>query len=205
MRILKLIFVAALLLSVAGIAYAQNGEENVTNVTPGANETPGANVTMNVTPAITVTDQTITGNATFATVVVENVSINTSGWVAIHNSLLGEPGGLVGFAPVQPGTTQNVTVLIDSVTATDTLIAELHLDLGQPGAFEWPPTDTPVMVNGTILEAPFNVTAENFTLKNLTQVCQSVPPGAVTGPVANMTANMTPEETPQQMGAGASF
>lgn len=156
-----------------------------TTVTPtmtpatGAAATPatGANVTPtmggNVTPSINVTNQTIQGNATIANVTIDKVVSDGPGWIVVHNSLFGALGGAVGFAPVQSGTNSNVTVVIDTLAATDQLKAELHKDLGQPGVFEYPAVDVPQMIDGKPVSANFSVTAENFTVKNLTQLASN--------------------------------
>jgi len=165
MKLYRYMIIAALLISLIGISCAQvaNQETGMENET-GAQE---------MEPSITVMDQAIEGNETVGNVTIERVVMDGPGWVAIHNSLFGEPGGLVGFAQVEAGENTNVTVIIDTEVATDQLIVELHQDLGQEGAFEWPPVDVPVMIDGMILMEPFDVTAEGFELKNLTELSQN--------------------------------
>ncbi|MFB3765523.1 MAG: hypothetical protein ACE14P_09795 [Methanotrichaceae archaeon] len=118
----------------------------------------GAGTSTNVTPSIVVADQTITNNS----ILVAQVTVDTPGWVVIHNNLNGNPGGIIGFAPVNAGTSTNIQVPIDPKLATSALIAELHRDLGRQGSFEYPGPDVPVVgSNGMPVTAPFRV---NFNL-----------------------------------------
>ncbi|KUG19126.1 MAG: hypothetical protein KO206_02470 [Methanomicrobiaceae archaeon] len=155
------LIMAAMLISLSGIACAQVEDQYM----PATNETGEAGM-----PSITVMDQTVEGNETIGNITVDSVVSDGPGWVAIHNSLFGEPGGIVGFAPVEDGENTNITIVIDTEVATDQLIAELHSDLGQEGTFEWPPIDVPVEIDGEIVMEAFNVTAEDFELKNLTDM-----------------------------------
>jgi len=172
MKSLRWIMMAAVLVSLAGLACAQVGDQNVT--APSS----GENITANVTPAIAVADQRIAGNATLGTVAVESVTSNGSGWLVIHNNLFGNPGGVIGYTAVENGTTTNVTVTVHTLVAADTLYAILHRDAGQPDVFEYPAVDTEQTANGRIAIVPFNVTAQNFTLLNLTRLARNATPSA---------------------------
>ncbi len=122
--------------------------------------------------SITVTDQMVTGDGVVGNVTGdEAVSNDGTGWLVIHNNLFGHPGGVIGYAPVESGVNTNVTVTIHTVVATDTLFAVLHHDAGREGVFEYPVPDVEQMADGAILIVPFNVTAENATLMNLTELC----------------------------------
>jgi hypothetical protein len=161
---LKWVFAFVLIISLAGAAYAQ---VDIPNGQAMDNQTE---MEENVTPSINVTDQTVVGNETIGNITIDEVVSDGPGWVGIHNSLFGTLGGVVGFAPVESGTNQNVTVTIDTMAATDSLIAELHQDLGQQGVFEYPAIDVPQMINGEPVSANFSATAEDFMLKNLTDL-----------------------------------
>ena len=126
----------------------------------------GTNVTGNA--SITVADQMIEGDAVVGNVTVDEVVSNGTGWVVIHNNLFGHPGGVIGYAPVESGANRNVTVTIHTFVATDTLFAVLHQDAEKEGVFEYPIPDVEQKVEGEIVIVPFNVTAENATLLNLT-------------------------------------
>lgn len=157
-----------LVASLVGLAWGQ--------VMPMDNQTPaGENVTPsvdeNVTPTINVTmNQTLEGNATVANVTIDEVVSDGPGWLVIHNNLFGHLGGVIGFSQVDPGTNSNVTVTIDTHVAIDRLSAELHKDLGQEGVFEYPVIDGPQMADGQPVTANISVTAENFTVNNLTEL-----------------------------------
>ncbi|HOI13378.1 MAG TPA: hypothetical protein PLG75_05940 [Methanoculleus sp.] len=151
---------AVLAVSLVGAARGQ--------VMPPENQT----LTMdeNVPPTINVTmTQTIEGNETIANVTIDEVVNDGPGWIVVHDNLFGALGGAVGFSPVDSGTNSNVTVTIYVLAATDRLTAKLHTDLGQQGAFEYPAIDVPQMVDDQPVTANFSITAENFTVKNLTE------------------------------------
>lgn len=201
---LKWIIAVVLIVSLAGVAWGQivptadqTTPATEANVTPtmGENVTPaaGANVTPtmggNVTPSINVTsNQTVEGNETLANVTIDAVVSDGPGWVVVHNSLFGTLGGAIGFAPVESGMNSNITVVIDTLAATDQLVAELHKDLGRQGVFEYPAVDLPQMVDGKPVSANFSITADNFTVKNLTELAgNQTAMGNVTPAAGNVT------------------
>lgn len=196
----KWVIAAILVVSLVGAAWGQimpPGNQTAGNQTPtGENVTPTMGA--NVTPSINVTmNKTITGNATIGNLTIDEVVSSGPGWIVIHNDLFGTLGGVVGFAPVNSGTNSNVTITIDTLAATDRLIAELHKDAGQQGVFEYPAVDAPQMVNGKPVMTNISVTAEGFTLKNLTQLAGNQTPTANVTPTVNVTptANVTYNET----------
>jgi len=150
-----LIIAAVLAACCIGFVSAQNAT--------GTNETTNA--------SITVADQMVEGDAVVGNVTVDEVVSNGTGWLVVHNNLFGHPGGVIGYAPVESGANTNVTVTIHTFVATDTLFAVLHHDAGREGVFEYPAPDVEQMVGGEIVIVPFNVTAENATLLNLTSLC----------------------------------
>ncbi|MDG6256905.1 MAG: hypothetical protein QCH35_04825 [Methanomicrobiaceae archaeon] len=114
----------------------------------------------------------IEGDQVIGNVTIDEVVSNGTGWVAIHNNLFEHPGGIIGYAQVENGTTENVTVTIHTFVATDSLFAVLHMDAGEEGVFEYPAPDTEQMADGQLVILPFKVTGNNFTLMNLTATCQ---------------------------------
>ncbi|WP_292392816.1 DUF7282 domain-containing protein [Methanoculleus sp. UBA303] len=129
----------------------------------------GTNETANA--SITVTDQMVAGDGVVGNVTVDEAVSNGTGWLVIHNNLFGHPGGVIGYAPVESGVNTDVTVTIHTFVATDTLFAVLHHDAGKEGVFEYPIPDVEQRVGGEIVIVPFNATAENATLLNLTALC----------------------------------
>ena len=133
-----------------------------------AQEAVGMNATENA--SIQVTDQMIEGDAVVGNVTIREVVSNGTGWLVIHTNLFGHPGGVIGYTPVEPGMNENVTVTIHTFVATDALFAVLHHDAGEAGVFEYPVPDVEQRAEGEIVIVPFNVTAENATLLNLTEL-----------------------------------
>jgi hypothetical protein len=92
------------------------------------------------------------------TVTIDSVVSDGPGWIVIHIETGGAPGPVIGYAPVKNGTNTNVVVNIDSYTATPTLFAMLHKDVGKVGTYEFPGADVPVMMNGAMVSPAFTVT-----------------------------------------------
>lgn len=140
-----------------GTSYSSTSSMNVAATTGTAYGTvnpAGTGTAGNVTPSIIVADQTVAGNS----ILVASVTADAPGWIVIHNNLNGAPGGIIGFAHVNAGTTTNVSVPIDPKLATTALFAELHSDLGNPGSFEYPGPDVAVIgPNGMPVMASFRV------------------------------------------------
>ena len=109
-------------------------------------------------PSVAARDQRLTNN----TVVVESVIAPEPGWVDVHAEaeVAGNPGAVIGYAPVQPGENTYVLVSVDPAKVTPVLYAVLHVDRGQPGVFEFPGTDEPVKVDGKSVTASFHVLNE---------------------------------------------
>jgi LPXTG-motif cell wall-anchored protein len=109
-------------------------------------------------PSVTVTDQTI-GQDNVVT--VAQVVSPMQGWIVVHNQQDGAPGPVIGYAMVQSGTNNNVSVEIDPDRLTDTLYAMLHEDTGIMGEYEFPDADPPVTdAQGNVVMESFNVTLE---------------------------------------------
>ncbi len=89
---------------------------------------------------------------------VQQVVSNGPGWIVIHADNNGQPGTILGQAPVQDGVNNNIQVQIDQAQSTPTLWAMLHTDAGTVGTFEFPGPDAPVKVNGQIVQQSFQVT-----------------------------------------------
>lgn len=140
-----------------GTSYSSTSSLNAAETTGTAYRTgnaTGTGTSGNITQSIVVADQAVTGNS----ILVASVTSDAPGWVVIHNNLNGAPGGIIGFAPVSAGTSTNVSVPIDPKLATTALFAELHMDLGKQGSFEYPGPDVPVIgPNGMPVMAAFRV------------------------------------------------
>ncbi|WP_292727354.1 hypothetical protein, partial [Methanoculleus sp.] len=150
--------------------------------TPTVNVTPGANVT----PAVNVSDQPIVNS----TVIVDNATINRTGWADIHADLNGTPGAIIGYSPIVEGVNENVTVEIEVENATPVLYAMLHVDEGEPGVHEFPGPDMPVLLNGSPVQQAFNVTGGLPGVNVTPTPTVNVTPGVNVTPTP--TVNVTP-------------
>ena len=66
------------------------------------------------------------------------------GWVAIFTDEKDQPGKLLGYTAVPAGTTSDVSVTINTSSATSKMIAMLLVDAGKIGTFEYPGPDVAV-------------------------------------------------------------
>lgn len=105
------------------------------------------------TPSVVVSDQEFKDGR----VIVDRVVAAEPGWIVIHADQDGAPGPVVGYAPVEKGTNENVEVQIDPNQPTPKLFAMLHVDSGEMGTYEFPDGDPPVKLEGQIVVTPFNV------------------------------------------------
>jgi predicted lipoprotein with Yx(FWY)xxD motif len=108
-----------------------------------------------VTNAVSVSDQALgEGNS----VTIASVSSDTAGWLVIHAEADGNPGPVVGHAPVQAGENSDVMVEIDPAMATATLYAMLHVDAGTAGEYEFPGEDVPATdAEGNVVTPAFKL------------------------------------------------
>lgn len=146
--------------------------EQAATAVPEAADTPDTPITPTpepsptpISPQISALDQDLTEDGR---VVISRVVAVEPGWVVIHaTDKDGVPGAVLGWTAVAAGTSTDVAVDIDPLTATSTLAAMLHVDKGQSGEFEFPGEDEAVMVNDTAVSDPFAVTLA-FTLPAIT-------------------------------------
>jgi hypothetical protein len=83
---------------------------------------------------ITVSDQIVLNGA----VIIDEVIATAPGFVSIFaTDASGADAHLVGIAPVEAGTSEDVAVVIDGAMATPYLTAQVHIDDNQPGVFEF--------------------------------------------------------------------
>jgi plastocyanin len=118
--------------------------------TPTETPTPTAEP---VEPSVTVSDQEIVDG----TVTIDEAALADGGWMVIHLDVDGNPGPVIGFAPLEPGVNENVVVDIDVAQATPSLIAMLHVDDGNIGDYEFPDADPPVLMDGEMVIQSFAV------------------------------------------------
>jgi hypothetical protein len=104
-------------------------------------------------PSVEVMDQPIVNS----TVTVAKVVSDGPGWMVIHADLEGEPGMVLGFAPVLNRENKDVLANIDSTNATAALFAMLHMDAGNMDVYEFLGAELPVNIDGKVLMQFFNV------------------------------------------------
>jgi hypothetical protein len=102
---------------------------------------------------IEVSSQILKGES----IIVSRVMSSAAGWVSIHLVEDNNPGRLLGFAPVRAGINSFVWIKLDLTSITPSLMAVLHTDAGKSGAFEHPGPDIPVVTDGMMVVAAFNL------------------------------------------------
>ncbi|RME50539.1 MAG: SH3 domain-containing protein, partial [Caldilineae bacterium] len=103
--------------------------------------------------SVIVADQTVDAGM----VTVAQVNAAQDGWIVIHADDAGTFGEVIGYAQVAAGANENVVVEIDAARATPILYAMLHVDAGEPGVYEFPGPDGPVIVDGAPVSPTFQV------------------------------------------------
>jgi hypothetical protein len=91
-------------------------------------------------PEVLVYDQPIIDGA----ITVERAISNGPGWVVIYNESDGQPGFIIGSAPLEDGLNEQVTVALEESVITPQLFARLHEDTQAGDAFNFPAQDPAV-------------------------------------------------------------
>jgi len=168
--ILSSLIIFTLLLSACGA----NTNTNSANNAPADNTS--SQPTEEVTPMVEVSDQ----DASSGSVTIQKVVAADPGWIVIHTESDGSPGPIVGYAQVNAGENDNVTVGIDTGAATEKLFAMLHLDAGTMGTYEFPGDDVPVKNGDAIVMTPFMVTLPQASITPAVTVSDQETSGQVT-------------------------
>jgi len=116
---------------------------------------------VNVAPSFTATAQPISEDGT---IVISNALIDAHGWIAIHSSVDGGPGPVIGTARLAPGSNNNVVVSIDmgmvDGAAADQVFPMLHYDTGEAGVYEFGSVegaDGPTVFGGGPVVGPLEI------------------------------------------------
>ena len=118
-----------------------------------AMDTPSAGATNLL---VKVSDQPLVGNS----VMVDDVVSSGPGWIVIYTTDgYGQPNQPIGHAAVKDGDNQMVMVPVDPMSAQGTLFAQLHVDKGTVGTFEFPGPDVPVMLGAKMIGSTFKITS----------------------------------------------
>lgn len=98
------------------------------------------------------------GDGTTVTVPSAGIS-GASGWLAIHADEGGEPGDVLGYAPLREGeSVEDVAIPLDEPVGSGTLYAVVHVDDPADGGFTFPDGDPPVEANGSAAAEPLRYT-----------------------------------------------
>lgn len=79
------------------------------------------------------------------------------GWLVIHQGVAGQPGPILGTAPLKAGLNRDIVVDLETPTDTETLFAALYLDGGEIGLFEPEGEDGPIQRNRQMIGVSFLV------------------------------------------------
>ena len=95
------------------------------------------------------------------TVTVPSAGISgVSGWLVIRADAGGEPGDVLGYAPLREGESEeDVAVPLDEPVGSGTLYAVVHAEEPADGDFTFPDGDPPVKANGSVVAEPLRYTA----------------------------------------------
>lgn len=95
---------------------------------------------------------------------ISKVRATQPGWVVIYGDTDGQPGEVVGWAPVRQGENDQIKLTltgtsVQSAVSGGMLWAVLHVDMGAPGTFEFPGVDAPLKdASGNLVMTSFRVT-----------------------------------------------
>jgi predicted lipoprotein with Yx(FWY)xxD motif len=128
-----------------------------------------------MTPSVKVSDQQIQNG----TVKVDDVVSSGPGWIVIYTVKNGQPDQPIGYTHVNDGDNPNVVVKIDTSKPVDTLYAQLHVDAGTVGTFEFPGPDVPVMMGVQMISGTFRTNTN----------AQAAAPTQTSAPTQSMTMN----------------
>jgi predicted lipoprotein with Yx(FWY)xxD motif len=124
-----------------------------------------------ITPTVKVSDQPVQNGI----VKVDDVVSNGPGWIVIYTMANEQPDQAIGYTHVNDGDNPNVNVKVDQSKVTPTLWAQLHIDAGTPGVFEFPGPDAPVMIGVQMISGVFKTGGATTTAVASTATPNPVP------------------------------
>lgn len=90
---------------------------------------------------------------------VERVVSNGPGWLVVYFDNEGEPGLIIGYAPLADGVNEDIEVEIVETAVTNPLHLRLHEDSEPGDDFDFPRVDPPVVYDGRQLR-PFQMNSD---------------------------------------------
>ncbi len=110
----------------------------------------------NMSPMVKVSDQPLVND----TLMVDEVVSVGPGWIVIYTTNAnGQPDQPIGHTAVKDGLNMGVMVQVDPTMAQGTLYAQLHIDAGIVGTFEFPGPDAPIMSGVQMIAGSFKILA----------------------------------------------
>ncbi len=104
------------------------------------------------TPDVQVDDDGVVDGA----VIIAKATVEGPAWAVIHADDAGNPGPVIGYAPLVAGENVQVVVEVEQEAVTPILHAMLHVDAGEPGVFEFPGDDVPITIGENVVMAEFS-------------------------------------------------
>lgn len=112
-----------------------------------ANGVPiGVSFAVTYPPDVVVYDQPVIDGE----ITVDRVISNGPGWVVVHRDEDGQPGLIIGSAPLQDGLNEQIQVDLIESALTPVLYARLHEDTVPGDVFNFPEADPPVLAGGRL-------------------------------------------------------
>lgn len=88
--------------------------------------------------------------------VVDHVLSSGASWLVVHLDTDGEPGPIIGFAPLVDGINKEIEVELSQTAVTEQLHIRLHADDDPVSSFDFPQADKPIPVANQV-PAPFTL------------------------------------------------
>lgn len=183
----------ALLISMVATLFFSGCLRTKEEGTPISTPSPQSQTDLNqinpsINPEISVENQDVKND----TVLVKKIVSPSAGWIVIYsyNTDDKKPSLLIGFSEIKEGTNENIPVTIVTKDATPTLVAMLHQDTGEPGQFEYPDKDEPLLIQGKNISQTFDVKLP----KNKIKVSSEVIPNTKVFNIAVQKTKYSPSE-----------
>ena len=139
---------------------AQDGGDTTATSEGAAGGQTGGEQAQGAQVSAEVTGGEVSGGGT--TVPVPSASISgTSGWLVVHADDNGEPGAILGHAPLPEGTSEDVAVPLDEPAGSSRLFAMVHADDPADDRYTFPDGDPPVGVDGNVVVEPIRYTVSD--------------------------------------------
>ncbi len=108
-------------------------------------------------PSIKVEDQQLDENGQL---LIDRVVSPVEGWLVIQQEEDGRAGGILANASIAVGENRTLEIEVDPLALGDGLYASLFIDEGQPGVFEYPGPDVPMLNESEPVSEYFAVEVE---------------------------------------------